>query len=213
MVENLYTEGMGSKQRDRPVAQRPLILDVLPPDIAPRLDILPTPLYKRLARKIAFCFRRRWLLLGLILVTVAGIGAVWRPYRATLSPLPKTISNQIGDFAPYYFSGKLPPGISMKPASVTYSDGVLFFQVDDRSGNPIVISEQALPAAFANRQLQGDKKISGVDGIAFISDADGRLIGNFITSRNPQALVSLNASDVVSAATAQIILQALRPTS
>ncbi|SRR6266568_1652671 len=202
---------MQGKRRHQPAIQRPLILDVLPPDIAPRLDVLPGSFYKRLVRKIPLRLRHWWVAAGAAAVVAAVLVVVWQPGQTPSPQLPAAIRSQISDFVPYYFSGAIPGGVTVQHASISYSDGVLFFQVNDQNGHEVVVSEQALPAAFANQQLQGNRKISGVDGSATVSDSDGRLIGNFITSRNPRALISLNASDTVSAATAQTILQSLKP--
>jgi len=201
---------MQGKRRHQPAVQGPFILDVLPPDIAPRLDVLPGTFYKRLIRRLPHRLRPQWAVVGTLAVIAVVIVAIWQPWQAP-PQLPAAIRSQISDFVPYYFSGSAPTGITVRAASISYSDGVLFFQLNDQNGNKVVVSEQALPAAFANKQLQGNRKISGVDGSAAVSDNDGRLVGNFITSRNPRALISLNASDAVSAATAQTILQSLKP--
>jgi|GEM_PF-2434052 len=204
---------MQGKQRQRTPVQRPMILDVLPADMAPRLDKKPKPFNKKLIKHIPARLRHWWVLLGCVVIVAAGLLLVWRPWQAELARLPNNVSGQITTFVPYYFAGNLPKDFKVNERQLSYSDGVLFFEVKDTKNQTVVISEQSLPPSFSNITPHGDLTISHVDGQGIISTREGRTIGTLITGKEPRALVSLNATDSVSAITMTQIMQALTPAS
>lgn len=127
--------------------------------------------------------------------------------------LPSTIISQISDFVPYFFHDAVPQNFTFNEKDVSYSAGVLFFQVHDQAGNAIVVSEQALPNDFANSKPKGDRTVSDVDGNGAISNREGRTIGTLITSKSPRTLISLNASETVNAGSIEALMIKLVPLS
>lgn len=205
---------MQGKQRQRPPVQRPMILDVLPSDIAPRLDKKPKSFNKKLINHIPARLRHWWVLAGgVVLIIALTIVVTWRPWQANLAQLPDSVAGKITTFVPYYFTDSIPKGFAVDEHQLSYSDGVLFFEVKDAKNQTVVISEQSLPPSFSNMTPHGDLTISHVDGQAIISTREGRTIGTLITNKEPRALVSLNAADSVSAITMTQIMQALTPAS
>ena len=104
----------------------------------------------------------------------------------------------------------MPKGLSVDSKNLDYSDGVLFFVVKNQFNDTVVVSEQALPPEFASTRPQGDQTVTGVDGVASVSNRDGHTTGTFITKQNPKALISLNASGSVDVSTLKKIMQALK---
>ncbi len=203
---------MQGKNTKRPPVQRPMILDVLPADIAPRLDKRQDSFNKKLIKHVPKPLRK-WLLPILAVVIIAGVIGVWQPWRPAGAKLPPAIAKQVNGFVPYYFAGSLPKGYKVNERQMSYSDGVLFFEVKDPKNQTIVVSEQTLPASFSNITPRGDQTITDVDGQGVISKREGRTIGTVITGKEPRALISLNAAESVGAVSMTQIMQALTPAS
>jgi len=201
---------MQGKQRERPHIQRPIILDVLPPDIAPRLDKKHKSFNKKLIKHIPVSLRHRLALIAYAAIFVGAVAFIWQPWSRLSGYLPEGIATQITTFMPYYFEKAMPKGLSVDSKNLDYSDGVLFFVVKNQFNDTVVVSEQALPPEFASTRPQGDQTVTGVDGVASVSNRDGHTTGTFITKQNPKALISLNASGSVDVSTLKKIMQALK---
>ena len=188
-----------------------MILDVLPADIAPRLDVLPMSFPKRLLRKVPKPFRHWWAALGAAVIIAGAMLLIWRPWLTPPIRLPAGIRSQIIDFRPYFLSSNAKE-FSMRRSGISFSGGVLFFEVHDQAGNSIVVSEQALPAAFANTTPQGDQTVSGVQiGKAALSTKSGRITGSIITTKDPKDLISIAASTAAGTSSVQDLMRALQP--
>jgi hypothetical protein len=201
---------MQAKKGRTPRVQGPMILDVLPADIAPRLDRLPSSPAKKIFRSLQKLLRQRWIFVISAFVLLSVIAIIWHPWRSSGMKLPDAITKEISSFVPYYFQ-KLPDNLTVNTQTLSYSDGVLFFQVKASNGDEVVVSEQALPPAFSSNKPLGDEPVSNVDGVAFLSKREGRLIGTLVTDKKPQALVSLNAPETVKKDTVKTILQNFKP--
>lgn len=201
---------MHAKRGHLPQEQRPVIMDVLPADIAPRLDKLPKTVNKKLIKSLPTPFRHWWVpVLGIVII--AGIvAALWRPWQIEGAKLPPALAEQITGFTPYFFQD-MPKDMTVAEKTLSYSDGVLFFQVRNSSGKSVVVSEQTLPDVFAKSAPQGDEVVDGVEGSAFIADRDGRLVGTLLTDKKPRALISLNTTDGADRGMIKTILQNLKP--
>ncbi|HKR81945.1 MAG TPA: hypothetical protein VJR27_03010 [Candidatus Saccharimonadales bacterium] len=200
---------MEAKRGRSPQVQRPMILDVLPADVAPRLDKLPNSFNRKLRNHVPKVLRHWWVwTAGLVIVGAAVIS--WHFWFVQTPKLPAKITNQIAGFEPYFFT-KLPTGFQFNSKNVSYGEGVLFFQLLDKNNESVVISEQPLPTDFAKNAPQGQQTVDGVDGTASVSNRDGRTIATFVTNKKPSALISLSADGTVDAATLKRILLALKP--
>lgn len=201
---------MHAKRGHLPQEQRPVIMDVLPADIAPRLDKLPKTVNKKLIKSIPTPLRRWWLpVLGIVIV-VSVAAVVWRPWQANGATLPSGIAKQVDGFVPYYFQ-TMPLGMKVVEKTLSYDDGVLFFQVQNDKGNSIVVAEQALPQAFTKNAAPQGESIDSAAGSAFIADRDGRMVGTLLTDKKPRALISLNTSGTPDREMMRRVLQNLKP--
>jgi len=153
-------------------------------------------------------------LLGVGLYSLFGQSDGLSPSDIDANPkLPAAIISQISDFVPYFFRSAPPQGFTFSAKDVNYSAGVLFFQVQDKTGHVVVISEQALPNDFANSKPHGDRAVSNLDGNGTISNRDGRTIGTLITSKTPRTLIDINAAETVNASTVEALMTLLVPLS
>lgn len=189
-----------------------MILDVLPADVAPRLDKLPKSVNKKLINSLLKHHFGRWISIAGVVI-IAGIAvAIWGPWQSEPVRLPTSVTSEITSFVPYYFSKNSAKGLTVVEDQMNYSGDVLFFQVKDTEGkNAVAVSEQALPNNFSKITPQGDQSVANVDGAGVISIREGRTIGTLITNKKPKALISLNAPDSVSANQIAKIMQALAP--
>ncbi|HSX08274.1 MAG TPA: hypothetical protein VLG11_05255 [Candidatus Saccharimonadales bacterium] len=205
---------MKSKRGQQIPVQRPMIFDVLPPDVAPRLDIVRHSRMRWLTTRVPRRLRHWWIGAGLAILLAGGILLVWRPWQPQTVALPKDVTNQITDFTPYFFSGAtIPQRFTVHPKDVSFSSDVLFVGLHDPAGVSVVISEQMLPPEFSNDKPQGDQTVTGTQGAGSISSRDNRVIGTLFTSKSPRALITVSASDTVPATTIKSLMLALRPIS
>jgi hypothetical protein len=128
--------------------------------------------------------------------------------------LPQALVSKIQSFTPYYFSGRIPDGFTLKPASVKFENDILLFQIVDATNRQtITVSQQALPTTLANETYPKAEKVQGVDGYAVIVYNKTQTSGSLFSSPhdNRKTMVLLNTYDPVKKDTLAELLRSLRP--
>jgi hypothetical protein len=201
---------MQTKRGDLPQENRPMILDVLPADVAPRLDKIPKSVNKKLINRLLKRHFGWWISVAVVVIIAGAVTFIWQPWQSSGAKLPSALTEEISGFVPYYFEA-MPKDMTVVEKTLSYSDGVLFFQIQNNNGKNVVVSEQALPDVFAKSAPQGDEIVDGAEGSAFIADRDGRIVGTLLTDKKPRALISLNTTDGADRGMMKAILQNLKP--
>ncbi len=155
---------------------------------------------------------RHWWVgaIGMVLLFAVVLLAItsWRQANAGL---PKNVVGQVEDFTVYFFAADPPEGFALDKNTAQYNAGLLSFQLRNKTGQVVTISEQALPPDFANAMPQAAEKVDAASGTGVISTQVGRTIGTLPT-KDGQTLILLNADASVKIDTFKTLMRTLQAT-
>jgi hypothetical protein len=139
-----------------------------------------------------------WVVIGLALVTLAGLGVKAGMLLAdnNTNALIPAEARANASF-PLYQPSPLPDGYTIKAGGVRYANppGMLTIPIEAVSGHQMVMTQQALPKALTFEELRGQgKTIEGVPGEAAVSNVEGRNVASMIT-RDRKTLIILNTTN------------------
>jgi hypothetical protein len=117
-------------------------------------------------------------------------------------------AQQINAFTPYYFKNGLPNGFAVIQEGSQYANGVFIFQIKNKDGQKMVITQQATTQDTGGVP-QGSEKVDGVSGNGAISFSNGQVIGVLVTDKN--TLVLLTAPSGVGSEAIKDIMHSLAP--
>ncbi len=146
-----------------------------------------------------------------IVVVLLTAGFLWWRAKLPHSLLPKTITQQITGFTPYFYGSKIPAGYGMKVEDISVDNGVLMVPLTNPNASTIVLTEQAMPTNLKNEDLfQNSERIEGTAGIASVGGVEGRVVGTMVTN-DRTVLILLTASDSAQKEDVSFLLKALQP--
>jgi hypothetical protein len=142
--------------------------------------------------------------IGIILAVI--LVGIWSTYYFLQNRSPVSIPQAVIDktLFPVYVPAPLPAGFTIDEASATNNDGVLVFDVKNRDGRVISVSEQSMPAnfdftAFYEKQMKGARTISGapfhsVIGEMVVENGQG---AKFLSVRADGTWIMVTGKDVL----------------
>lgn len=140
--------------------------------------------------------RKSWLKYVVILVAaLIIIGIVWVIFagRAKSEVPAEVISAKATTSFPLYYPQPLPDGFSSTSNSLNVTDGALMFNVTDRKGNAVVVTQQPRPQL--TEEVTKTKQFSTPIGNAFLAQLNGRTVGFIYTEKTLIIVSSTNEVD------------------
>lgn len=167
-------------------------------------------------RRFGDLIRHNLIVTSIIVVVVAG-GTYFfilrrSPQQASSTSFATLTANVVG-FQSFEFN--VLDGFSVEASTVSFSQGVLLFQLSNNQKQTIAVTEQLLPQNIADNVDPNATKVDGADGTAIVTynetTTTGALFSNTVSGR--QTMVLLNTTAPISQSTVEDLLRGLRPTN
>lgn len=159
-----------------------------------------------------YYMRRRWIIaLGIFIALTGGI-TITLSRGSDKSTFPQEISTKASKFMTiYYYNNSTPPDdFTLIPESVTFSGGLLTFQLENRKSQKVTFTEQSLPKELASSKVESGDKVEGAPGSATVTFKEGRAIGTLL-SNDKQTMVVANSTDSIGTSTMKDLIRHLTP--
>lgn len=141
---------------------------------------------------------KKWIVIvGVVAVVItAGIGYYFSNddgnKTASVSVL-SSISEQVSktEFSVYAFGDSAPNNYTIESNTVTYSEGILLYNIKSPNGQVVSITQQKLPPNLSTSTIQGDESFDTAHGRAtFAQTSEGRLTGSLLTKDGTLVLIN-----------------------